>query len=598
MNEAWITQAIGRFEAWELYTYAIPGHHISTPEKVPRFKGWLMHQPEIALYSFNEDCFTTFLPIAQQHTAQFPLLHTQTVYPPFDDSFTKAVQKALHHHFKLSGERKSAQNPQLDFCEPKAPEPLPGRFRLYIEWFNSGGFLVQWCPAPAAKGQQNTPQTDSDKETLEKPEPSVTLKDFVRDLNRYLLQVPYPGWLPLQSGSFFQVQPKQPLWPKNLQTGLGEQGIHFRSDVVTAAWYHGFYRPVHRGVIVPLVAEGADTAQFNDCISRFNKQGEVIILPPYPLANPADEMRRFLLEVEQKYKEMPCLITVFCDDVIPPEKMREIQRYHFRMINCGLLRGAAGSIMVSDFACRVLGSMGGIIAVPYKTALSKGDLFMGLHRNHEAGIMQGNKEGGVAVFDEQGLYRGGIAVKQKEGLAFFSEERCLHWLWALKKRLRRIGVPEYNKLILHLSERIPDHEMGNLKRAIYKTLAPKQIDICIVRSSGTPLMVMKDAEDAKQLVYPAGGMRWFDETLRYGLLFPQRRPNAMQGLTTPVSVLHTEGTTPLAELMEQIYWLTKVYPENLFQEPRQPATLRLARQFSLYGVRDFRVVYDDMEEKP
>ena len=152
-------------------------------------------------------------------------------------------------------------------------------------------------------------------------------------------------------------------------------------------------------------------------------------------------------------------------------------------------------------------------------------------------------------------------------------------------------ISELNKIILNKKLVSPTHIIihrdGKLHHSDVESLSESikdiwgnetSIDIVEIIKSGYPVMVYKnDAGKAENL---QSGWAYQDIKNKYALLVTNTQADEYENLIRPIVIKHRYGNTDFTQIINQIYWLTKIYTNNLYYCTRLPATTQKANNIA------------------
>lgn len=105
----------------------------------------------------------------------------------------------------------------------------------------------------------------------------------------------------------------------------------------------------------------------------------------------------------------------------------------------------------------------------------------------------------------------------------------------------------------------------------------KQILSKLIKS-GFPIIVLKTGE--KQVENPPSGYSYQNINHRYALLVTNTQANEYENLIKPIIIKHRYGDSDFKLIVEQVYWFTKIYTNNLYHCTRLPATTQKANNIA------------------
>jgi len=88
--------------------------------------------------------------------------------------------------------------------------------------------------------------------------------------------------------------------------------------------------------------------------------------------------------------------------------------------------------------------------------------------------------------------------------------------------------------------------------------------------SGFPVIAMKD--DKGNAINPSSGSSYQDNEHKYSILVTNIQAEEHSAVISPIIIKHKSGNTDFNKIVDQVYWFTKVYTNNLYNSTRLPAT--------------------------
>ena len=103
----------------------------------------------------------------------------------------------------------------------------------------------------------------------------------------------------------------------------------------------------------------------------------------------------------------------------------------------------------------------------------------------------------------------------------------------------------------------------------------EQIDIVEVIKNGFPVIAGFEKNDGAYLNLKSGSY-WIHNSKKYAILITNIQSDDKNAIVNPLIIKHWYGNTNFDKILNQIYWFTKVYTNNLYNSTRLPATTQKA----------------------
>ena len=97
-----------------------------------------------------------------------------------------------------------------------------------------------------------------------------------------------------------------------------------------------------------------------------------------------------------------------------------------------------------------------------------------------------------------------------------------------------------------------------------------KLDIVEIIKSGFPVIAKHNTRgDSENL---SSGSAFRDDVARYAILVTNTQADQEKAILNPIIIKHKYGETAFSKIVDQVYWFTKVYTNNLYYSSRLPAT--------------------------
>jgi hypothetical protein len=158
-------------------------------------------------------------------------------------------------------------------------------------------------------------------------------------------------------------------------------------------------------------------------------------------------------------------------------------------------------------------------------------------------------------------------MPKNEALNQFALEQCFS---QMKNYLVKNKYSMPQKLIIHRDGKVHD---GDINALLSQAKSHFQTDVVEVIKSGYPVMA-----NLLNNIYTNlnSGEYWVYEDKRYAILVTNTQADKDGEMLNPIIIKQKYGLTRFTNLVEQLYWFTKVYTNNLYNSTRLPATTEKA----------------------
>ena len=134
-------------------------------------------------------------------------------------------------------------------------------------------------------------------------------------------------------------------------------------------------------------------------------------------------------------------------------------------------------------------------------------------------------------------------------------------------------MPE--KLIVHRDGRLHSSDIENLINQAKEQLSTDNLDIIEIVKQGYPVIAGFEKKDGAYCNLNSGDC-WIDISKKYAILITNVQSDEKNAVVNPLIIKHKYGKTEFKQLLNQVYWFTKIYTNNLYNSTRLPATTQKA----------------------
>lgn len=352
--------------------------------------------------------------------------------------------------------------------------------------------------------------------------------------------------------------------------------VYFNNDTYKrvadqcSSYHTGIFQPINSQNILPIIFGDFSLAIFYELIKKFNKGGNNnhILVPICYKQN--EEVR--LIDIENVIIEKlnKPLIVIFTKYILPNECIKPVKKFPFQIFQGEIKDNMNDRAKLSNFTCKCLEKLGGIISVVDNFFITDGGYFIGIDLGHTTVGKERYSNIAAAIFDNHGLLIGSNVIKNIPRKENLQEEVCVDLFKGISSIINRNKFKKPIHIIIHRDGKLHVDDTQVLINAIRKNWGEIEIDIVEIIKSGFPIMMVKTEE--KTVVNPESGLSFQDLEHKYALLVTNTQANEHNGSINPLVIKHKYGNLDFDKVVEQVYWFTKVYTNNLYNSTRLPAT--------------------------
>ena len=356
----------------------------------------------------------------------------------------------------------------------------------------------------------------------------------------------------------------------------------------SASFYNGIYRPVSNWNFLPIICEDLDITIFQELVTSFNR-GSVNFKVLAPIIIEQDG----IIDGEniKKIREAEIsktMVVVFCKYQMPKDFFDPIKNTKIQIYQGETTDNHQNRAKLSNFVCKCLEKLGGVVSAISDTYTADDGYFIGIDLGHTTVGDEKFSNLATVIFDNHGLLIGDYVVKnipRKENLI---ESNCLMAFKNLSKLLSKNKLPNPKHLILHRDGKLHSKDILSLTSAIQKVWREIEIDIVEIIKSGFPVVAMKKENVA---INPASGNSYQDNGHKYAILVTNIQADDKSAVISPLIIKHKFGNTDFNKIVDQVYWFTKVYTNNLYNSTRLPATTLKANNIVGTSIKQHKPTY-------
>ncbi len=380
-------------------------------------------------------------------------------------------------------------------------------------------------------------------------------------------------------------------WKKPYISKIVKENSHEHALVSNqaASFYHGIYKPVLNGTILPIIFGDLDIGLFIELLNIFNKGGKNLkVLDPIVIEKNEEidinEINALIGE-----NKINTLIPVFCRYQMPKDIFANLKGFKYQIYQGETNNSKQNRAKLSNFVCKCLEKLGGITSAIASSEDCKDKYFIGLDLGHSTKDKIKFSHLAMTIFDQNGIQVGSFVKKNiapKENLIL---QDCKDVLEQLNGKLKFKSLPIPKSIIIHRDGKLHASDIDALKNSVNAIWPNISIDIVEIIKSGFPLVLIK--KDSKTAVNPDSGSFYLDEEHKYAILVTNIQAQDKNTFVNPIILKHKFGQTDFKELIDQVYWLTKVYTNNLYNSTRLPATTLKANNIVGTSLKNYQASY-------
>lgn len=346
----------------------------------------------------------------------------------------------------------------------------------------------------------------------------------------------------------------------------------------SAAYYNGIYKPVNNWTIQPILYKTKDISLFKELLSAFNKNATGFnILEPYVIANDTDDLSIIAQQIRNQKK---VFIPVICQYQMPNNLIQAIKglKKRYQIYLGDIFDSKDNRSRLSNYVCKCLEKMDGIVTLIADTTIPDSGYFIGVDLGHTTTGEGRFSNLGAAIFNNHGLLLDHYVLQmipRNESL-YFSD--CKKVFEELKRKIINKKLIAPTHIVIHRDGKLHSKDVDSIISALKAVWGEINVDIVEIIKSGFPIMIIKN--EKRKAVNPASGSSYQNVENKYALLVTNTQADEHETTIRPIIIKHKFGETPFNIIVEQVYWLTKIYTNNLFNCTRLPATTQKANNIS------------------
>lgn len=654
MTHEFITSRKGQINQISLFRYDITDRYQKDHEGRLKFLRWLDKKSGVNLYSIDEKCFLTFDKMPDISGPQYRHKSSVAMMTPFSNTekISSYLGNLLRKKFEEKYERFLNKNIFKVSELHLSPFKLQKCFSFDLEVFEDGCFFINLLPTtkiigekkvsiefirklireyPYGENQENPKITliNTDKYYREKVELSSEKVQFISEIiheenfvasfdYKFLAQyspkifgevtkqtikkvdqsiefltpvsndIELPNFVEIEPKPFFKVNYTKINSRNNLEVGQG-----FVTGKQSAAHFKGIFQQVNSKSILPICYEKDYVEEFIKKINELNQGGHIEILPKIELGR-SDELPVERIKNIIKGRERDILIVLFTPYQLPKEILAPLKKLKVMyQLFCGELGTSFDAkARLSNFTVKCLEKLGGILCVIHDTQEPETTYFIGIDLGHTTFGKEKFSNIGMVLFDHQGRIIKKYVEKKiprNEALTEKTVSKCFD---RLLSHLQRFGRPHPQKIIIHRDGKLHKSDIEIIVKQLSELFDIWDVDVVEIIKSGYPVMGRLEVDNGtKKYSNPESGDCWILPEKKYAILATNTQSTDKGAILNPIIIKHKLGNTDFEIILNHIYWLTKVYTNNLYTSSRLPATTLKANNLVSTSMRQHKASY-------
>lgn len=373
------------------------------------------------------------------------------------------------------------------------------------------------------------------------------------------------------------------------QIFLNSKDRYTKSSIQSSSYFNGIYRPASNCNILPIVYDDLNIAVFNQLVGSFNQGASNFkILPPIFLCKDNIIQRAKIQEVISA-ESNKTMIAVFCRYKLPNEYFAPVKSFKFQIYQGDTSDNAQNRPKLSNFVCKCLEKLGGVVTAISDTHVSKESYFIGIDLGHTTVGDEKFSNLAMTIFDKRGLLISTHIEKELPRKENLIEDDCIRSFQQLSTTLSNKGLSKPKQLIIHRDGKLHSNDIIALTNSIQAVWRNIKIDIVEIIKSGFPVIVMKD-ENGRAINLESGSSYQNDQH-KYSILVTNTQADDHSTIIRPLIIKHKYGDTDFHKIVDQVYWFTKVYTSNLYNSTRLPATTLKANNIVSTSTKQHKATY-------
>jgi hypothetical protein len=244
---------------------------------------------------------------------------------------------------------------------------------------------------------------------------------------------------------------------------------------------------------------------------------------------------------------------------------------------------------LSNFVCKCLEKLGGVVCAIADSHTNESGYFIGIDLGHTTHGEEKFSNLATVILDHRGLLIGNNIVKKIPRKENLIEIHCITAFKKLSAILTKNNLPQPTQIVIHRDGKLHSTDITSLTNSIHNVWGNIQVDIVEIIKSGFPVIAMKDDKGAA--INPKSGSSYQDNDHKYSILVTNIQAEEHSAVISPIIIKHKFGNTDFNKIVDQVYWFTKVYTNNLYNSTRLPATTLKANNIVGTSMKQHKPTY-------
>jgi hypothetical protein len=238
-----------------------------------------------------------------------------------------------------------------------------------------------------------------------------------------------------------------------------------------------------------------------------------------------------------------------------------------------MYQGQFDLFKLSNYTVKCLEKLGGFLNIIDNTFEPESTYFIGIDLGHTTQNKEKYSNLCVVLFDNKGKLISHKVIEKIPRNEAIDMNAFAQAMNSFEELIKKDKLPYPQKLIIHRDGKIHDQDVKNFDIVIKKQLKINNYDIVEIIKSGYPIIAAHNGQSYHNL---ESGDSWLLGERHYAILVTNIQAKEQGSVIKPIVIKHKYGETDFFKLVEQVYWFTKVYTNNLYNSTRLPATTEKA----------------------
>lgn len=638
MTMSFITSKRGKIESLEIYKFKFSDSLLKQDNQLNKFIKWIRCNDNILLFNINNVGFSTFNKIEISDTWQFSFMEKITLKPPFDNlqeisSYLGSIFRKNISQFYLRFQNLNEFIiEEIDVNEFKIYKNI----EFNIDFFSDGHFYLHFSTISKIVSSNNIDiaflnslrnklirkdQKDISINLIEQQnfkrkkiclvredieneaksyienhknviasfdykflssflerdfqyianELSKEIEATIAFVEKVIRSIDFCPLFDFQEKPFYKIENVIQIGTIcNLTVG-NNQNVFKQS----AAYHNGVYKTLDNCLLVPVYMDRYDeVVNFSELFSLFNKNANNFEIGTALRINSSDNSCfNVLKNIQEQEQNRKVLFAIFVEYEMTNDVIKELRRSKVQFQLC--LGGNKDTFELSNFIVKCIEMHGGLLSIIKDLGETEGTYFIGIDLGHAH--IEGKRFSNMALsfFDEKGIYihngieRNLILNEALDPIAFSNILR------GFKKYLYKMKKTYPIRFVVHRDGKNHKNDTHIINESILAIFNLSDVDIIEIIKQGQPIFAGYNTKYRKFHNLDSGDF-YMDEKHKYALLMTNTQADKKNELVNPITIKVQQSIKPLDHIVNQVYWFTKIYTNNLYNSSKLPATTQKA----------------------